>query len=75
MSNELKAALRVASKKIRVLGDKKLNENLDWACGTLADAYRAGVDETQAEICRRIRAEIGKRERAATGKPESEVTK
>lgn len=67
MSKELKVALRLASKKIPVLGDKKLKENLDWACGTLAEAYRAGVDETQTEICRRIRAEIGQRERATTG--------
>lgn len=65
MSKELKVALRLAGKKIPVLRDKKLNENLDWACGSLAEAYRAGVDETQAEICRRIRAEIGKRERTS----------
>jgi hypothetical protein len=67
VSKELKVALRLAGKKIPVLGDKKLNENLDWACGDLAEAYRAGVDETQAEICRRIRAEIGKRGRASQG--------
>lgn len=67
MSKELKVALRLAGKKIPVLGDKKLNANLDWACGNLAEAYRIGVEETQAEICRRIRVEIGKRERASQG--------
>lgn len=68
MSKELQRALRLATNKIPVLSDIKLNKNLDWACGDLAEAYRLGVQETQYEICRRIRAEIGKRYRAAQGK-------
>jgi hypothetical protein len=68
MSKDLQKALRLATNKIPVLGDVKLLKNLDWACGDMAEAYRLGVQETQYEICRRIRAEIGKRDRAAQGK-------
>lgn len=61
MSKDLNKAIKLASKKIRVLGDKALNQNLSFFCGDLAEAYRCGVEETQGEIVSRLRAELGKK--------------
>jgi hypothetical protein len=52
----LRIALKLAKKKIRVLGDKQLNTNLDMFCGDFAEAYRCGVEEAQAEIVGRLAA-------------------
>ena len=47
-------AVKAAKKKVHTLGDKKLNENLEYACGSLAEAYRVGVEEAQGEIVSRL---------------------
>lgn len=48
--------LAVAAKKIRCLSDKKLEDNLSYFCGSLADAYRVGVEEAQGEILSRLQS-------------------
>lgn len=48
--------LAVAAKKIRCLSDKKLEDNLSYFCGSLADAYRVGVEEAQGEILSRLKS-------------------
>lgn len=50
----LNAAVKAVRKKIRVLGDKRLNKNLSFACGDLAEAYNVGVQEAQSEILDRL---------------------
>lgn len=56
----MKKAVKLASKRIRTLGDKALNQNLSFFCGSMADAFRQGVQEAQTEIVDRLRAEMGK---------------
>jgi hypothetical protein len=46
--------IAVASKKIRCLSDKKLDDNLSYFCGSMAEASRVGVEEAQAEILSRL---------------------
>lgn len=69
-----KQALRAARAKLPLLGDKKLQENLDWAIGccprctearALAEAYRIGAAEAQGIIAKRIE-DIGGRAKTAT---------
>lgn len=50
------AAIRAATKRLPIRGDKALQENLEMAAGTLAEAYRIGAEEAQHEIARRIDA-------------------
>lgn len=65
----LKAAVKAARKKIRVLSDKKLNENLSFACGSLAEAYCVGVEEAQMEILDRLLVLAEKRPNPKRGSP------
>jgi hypothetical protein len=46
--------LVVAAKRIRCLPDKKLEDNLSYFCGSMAEAYRVGVEEAQGEILSRL---------------------
>lgn len=46
--------LVAASRKIRCLSDRKLEDNLSYFCGSMADAYRVGVEEAQSEIVARL---------------------
>jgi hypothetical protein len=48
--------LAVAAKKIRCLSDKKLDDNLSYFCGSMAEAYRVGVEEAQGEILARLQS-------------------
>jgi hypothetical protein len=48
--------LAAVSKKIRCLSDKNLNHNLSYFCGSMADAYRFGVEEAQGEILSRLQS-------------------
>ncbi len=48
-------AITEAGKRIKVLPDSKLNVNLYYACGSLAEAYNVGVQEAQMEICDRLK--------------------
>jgi hypothetical protein len=48
--------LAAAGKKIRCLSDKKLDDNLSYFCGSMAQAYRVGVEEAQAEILSRLQS-------------------
>jgi len=48
--------LAVAAKKIRCLSDKKLDDNLSYFCGSMAHAYRVGVEEAQGEILSRLQS-------------------
>ena len=52
----MKAVVRVAKKSIPTYTDKRLNENLEYFCGSLADAYKVGVEEAQGEILARLGA-------------------
>lgn len=54
MSSDMTRAIRIARKKIRVLGAKALESNLQAFCGSYAEAYEQGVDEAQREIVRRL---------------------
>lgn len=49
-------ALAVAGKKIRLLGAKALEDNLDAFCGSFGEAFQCGVEEAQSEICNRLAA-------------------
>jgi transcription elongation GreA/GreB family factor len=48
-------ALTEAGKKIKVLPARNLNDQLEYAAGDLAEAYRIGVEEAQGEILSRLR--------------------
>lgn len=53
---DIDRAIKAAQKKIPILRDKALNQNLDHFCGSFAEAYRCGVEEAQQEIVSRLRA-------------------
>lgn len=73
-----KQALRAATAKLPLLGDKKLQENLDLVVGgccprcsegrVLAEAYRIGAEEAQVLIARRVNA-IGASKPTVADKP------
>jgi hypothetical protein len=50
----LRRAIKAASKKIRLLGNRLLNANLECCCGDMAEAYQVGVEEAQGEIISRL---------------------
>lgn len=52
----LAKAVKVAGKKIRLKSDRALNDILDYSCGSLAEAYRCGMEETQGDIIQRLEA-------------------
>lgn len=47
-------AIAAARKKLRILPDKQLMQTLSWATPTLAESYRAGAEEAQEEIVKRL---------------------
>lgn len=63
-------ALRAARAKLPIVGNKELQENLDFVVGgscsrctasrALAEAYRIGAEEAQREIVARIAALVEK---------------
>lgn len=50
------AAIKAAAKRLPIVGDRVLNERLEWAAGDMAEAYRIGAEEAQGEIIARLRA-------------------
>ncbi len=50
----LRKACKEASKNVRVLKDRPLQQNLEQFCDSLADAYRQGVEEAPGEIVQRL---------------------
>jgi hypothetical protein len=50
------AAIRAATKRLPIRGDKALEANLEMAVGSLAEAYRIGAEEAQHEIAQRLMA-------------------
>lgn len=48
-------AIKAASKRLPFASEKKQNEQLEWAAGSLAEAYRIGAEEAQGEILNRLR--------------------
>lgn len=48
-------AIKAAQKKLPILRDKPLNQNLEMFCGDFAEAYRVGAQEAQEEIISRLR--------------------
>lgn len=60
-------AISAARKKVRILARKPLNQNLEFCCGDLADAYETGVQEAQMEIVDRLLALEAKLQRAELG--------
>jgi hypothetical protein len=75
-----KQALRAARAKLPLLGDKKLQENLDMAIGgccsrcteglALAEAYRIGAEEAQQLIAKRIET-VGRKPDSAPANPQA----
>lgn len=61
-------AYKEVRKKIRTLPDRKLNSNLEFCCGSLADAYNQGVAEAQGELLHRI-DRLVVLQQSADGKP------
>ena len=53
-------AIVVASKKLKFLPERKLEENLEFAAGCLSEAYRIGAEEAQTEILSRLHILQGK---------------
>jgi len=49
-------AIRAASARLPIRGDRALQVNLECMTGSLAEAYRIGAEEAQFEILRRLRA-------------------
>lgn len=47
-------AVRAALARIPLLGEKRLQANLEFAADSLAHAYQIGVEEAQREIAFRI---------------------
>jgi hypothetical protein len=68
-------AIRAARKRIAILPAKKLNHNLEFACGDLAEAFECGVQEAQMEIVDRLLELEAKLRRAEMGKLSSEAEK
>lgn len=60
----LRLAQKAATKRLPVKRDKVLNEDLQFACGSLADAYCIGAEEAQCEILSRILLLISRQQRA-----------
>lgn len=52
--NTVRKAKRAAFKRLPFESEKKQNERLEFAVGTLAEAYRLGAEEAQTEILRRL---------------------
>lgn len=48
------------AKRLKFLPERKLNANLEFAAGNLADAYRIGAEEAQTELLSRLRILQGK---------------
>lgn len=44
-----------AAKRLRFLPERQLEKQLDYAAGTMAEAYRIGAEEAQREILTRLR--------------------
>ena len=51
-----KQALRAVLAKLPIRGDKALQESLEFYAGSMAEAYRLGVQEAQACIAARVEA-------------------
>ena len=54
----VKRAVQLASRKIHLQTDKRIEENLSHFCGSMAEAYRIGAEEAQRAIVSRFRAEV-----------------
>lgn len=52
-------AIKAASKKLPIKGDRALNDILEFAADTQAEAYRIGAEEAQREIVARLHALSG----------------
>lgn len=52
----LSRAIAASKKRLRFMPEKQQNENLEYACSSLAEAYRIGAEEAQQEILSRLRA-------------------
>lgn len=50
----VRKAKRAAFKRLPFESEKRQNERLEFAVGTLAEAYRLGAEEAQTEILRRL---------------------
>ena len=50
----LEQAIRAASKRLPFRSSKQQNDILEYAADDLADAYRIGAEEAQAEIVARL---------------------
>ena len=48
-------AIKAASKRLPFKSEKAQNEMLEYAAGSLAEAYRIGAEEAQTEIIGRLR--------------------
>ena len=46
----MRAAIKTASRRIPIKGDKALNAALEPFCGDFAEAYRIGAEEAQSQI-------------------------
>lgn len=51
---DIRKAIRVASRKLPFASESQQNEMLEYAAGSLAEAYRIGAEEAQGEIIRRL---------------------
>jgi hypothetical protein len=49
------AAITAARKKLPIRRERELNEALEWAADSLAEAYRIGAEEAQGVIIGRLR--------------------
>lgn len=66
----LRRALKAAEKKLPFAATKKMEANLDMACGNdLCEAYRIGAEEAQWEIAGRIAALLPRESSDAGGAP------
>lgn len=50
----LSKAISAARKPLRFLPAKQQEKNLEFACGSLSEAYRIGAEEAQSAIVNRL---------------------
>lgn len=53
-------AIVEAGKRLKFLPERVMERQLDYAAGTMAEAYRIGAEEAQGEIIRRLQVLQGK---------------
>jgi hypothetical protein len=52
---QIQKCIKAAQKRIPFASEKRQNEMLEFAAGSMSEAYRIGAEEAQQEILNRLR--------------------